>query len=298
MDKLEYIARQISRARKKPYEHYVVTRIWHLLNDLSIKFVTQQYVKRPEGRALTDMFFPQLKIHIEVDEGFHKKQFDWDKLRQADIINATGHEVIRVDVTKDINTVNQKIDEIINKLKNKKKSLSNFKPWDLEAEINPQTYIDKGFIDLSDDCAFKTMVDAANCFGNNYKPKGIWKGGAKHPYEKDKIIWFPKLYKNKEWNNSISDNEKVITEISAIPEKIQPHFENVLNNQVHKRIVFARVKSPLGDIMYRFKGEYELKTEQSKKENKLIWERISERVSTYPQQRLIVHTANTCKHED
>ena len=102
MDKLEYVAKQISRARKKTYEHYVVTRIWHLLNDLTIKFVTQQYIKRPNGRALTDMFFPQLKIHIEVDEGHHKNQIDWDRLRQADIIDATGHKVLRVDVTKDI----------------------------------------------------------------------------------------------------------------------------------------------------------------------------------------------------
>ena len=286
MDKLEYIARQISRARKKRYEHYVVTRIWHLLNDLSIKFVSQQYVKRPDGRAMTDMFFPQLQIHIEVDEGFHKNQIDWDKLRQVDIINATGHKVLRVDVTNDIKTVNQKIDEIIKELIDKKTSLSDFKPWDLDAETNPRTYIDKGFIDLNDDCAFNTMVDAANCFGNNYKPKGIWKGGAKHPKEEDKIIWFPKLYKNTEWDNSISDDEKTITEISVILEKIQPHIEDVLNNQVHKRIVFARVKSPLGDVMYRFKGEYELNVEQTKKENKLIWERINEKVSTYPQQQI------------
>ncbi|MFO8067398.1 MAG: hypothetical protein R6U11_07440, partial [Bacteroidales bacterium] len=72
MDKLDYIARQLSRARKKRYEHYVTTRIWHLLNDLTIKLVTQQYVKRPEGRALTDIYFPQLQIHIEIDENHHK----------------------------------------------------------------------------------------------------------------------------------------------------------------------------------------------------------------------------------
>lgn len=71
MNQLEYIARQFSRAEKKAFEHYVVTRIWHQLDDTEIKFVTQQYVKRPDGIALTDMYFPQLKVHVEIDEGHH-----------------------------------------------------------------------------------------------------------------------------------------------------------------------------------------------------------------------------------
>ena len=102
MDKLEFITRQLAKAQNKKYEHYVVHRIHTLLNDLRVKFVTQQFVSRPEGRALTDMFFPQLEIHIEVDEGFHKNQIEYDRLREADIINATGHQILRVDVTKDI----------------------------------------------------------------------------------------------------------------------------------------------------------------------------------------------------
>lgn len=280
MNKLEFISRQFSRAEKKRFEHYVVTRIWHLLNDLSIKFVTQQYVSRPDGRALTDMFFPQLHIHIEIDEGHHKKQIELDKLREADIINATGHEILRVDVTKDIDTINNEIAQIVERIKDQKSIVQNFKSWDIEAELNPQTYIDKGFIDLNEDCAFRTMVDAANCFGNTYKPKGIWTGGAGHPKESGKIIWFPKLYKNGEWNNSISNDEKEIREISEIPENARPHIDNILKQQFN-RIVFARVKSPLGDIMYRFKGEYELDRNRTNYTDGLLWRRVSERVKTY-----------------
>lgn len=58
MTKLEYIVKQISKTNKKNYENHVVARIWHGLNCLDIKFTTQQYVKRPEGYALADMFFP------------------------------------------------------------------------------------------------------------------------------------------------------------------------------------------------------------------------------------------------
>jgi very-short-patch-repair endonuclease len=281
MNKLDYISRQFSKAENKRFEHYVVTRIWHLLNDLSIKFTTQQYVTRPDGRALTDMFFPQLELHIEIDEGHHKNQMEFDKLREADIINATGHEILRVDVTKNIETINHEISQIIERVKEKQKVSSNFKDWDINAEQNPLTYIDKGFIDLKDDCAFRTMVDAANCFGNNYKPKGIWKGGAKHTREIGKGIWFPKLYKNGEWNNSISNDETEIREISESPKTVESHIDDILRKGIYKRIVFARVKSPLGDIMYRFKGEYELDKQQTNYTDGLLWKRISERVNTY-----------------
>lgn len=284
MNKLDFITRQFSKAEKKRFEHYVVTRIWHLLDDLSIKFVTQQYVNRSKGKiALTDMFFPQLQIHIEVDEGHHKypTMIDQDKLREIDIVNATGHEICRVDVTNDIETINKNIYQVIEKIKSKKIGTIDFLPWDIEAEINPQTYISKGFIDLKDNCAFKSMVDAANCFGNKFKPKGIWKGSAKHPKESGKLIWFPKLYKNDKWNNSISNDEMEIREICELPEIINPHIDSVIASGFHKRIVFARVKSPLGDIMYRFKGEYELDKDSTNYNTGLLWKRISGRVNTY-----------------
>ena len=59
MDKKEYIIRQLSKTNKKNYENYVITRIWSLLNDLDVKFICQQYVKRPKGCGLADMHFPQ-----------------------------------------------------------------------------------------------------------------------------------------------------------------------------------------------------------------------------------------------
>lgn len=213
MDKLEFIARQFSRAEKKRYEHYVVTRVWHLLDDLSIKFVTQQYVTRPEGRALTDMFFPQFQLHLEIDEGHHKKQINWDKLREADIINATGPEIIRIDVTKSVEEINQAIVEVVTRLRKSKSDKVDFRPWDLEAEQNPKTWIDKGYIDLGDDVAFRTIADGASCFGKYYK--GLQRAGIKHPKESGTLIWFPKLYKNDDWNNRISNDETTIWEIAS-----------------------------------------------------------------------------------
>jgi very-short-patch-repair endonuclease len=281
MNKLEFICRQLSRAENKTFEHYVVTRIWHLLNDTDLKFITQQYVVRPEGRALTDMYFPQLHKHIEIDEGHHKMQIQSDKIREADIINATGHEVLRVDATQSLEGINLTIDNIVTQLKTAKINKVDFTPWDFEAEQNPATYISRGYIDLKDDVAFRTMVDAANCFGNTYKPKGIWTGGAKHPKESGKFIWFPKLYKNGRWNNSISDDENTITEIYLDEKIAQQHVQKAIKDAHIKRIVFARVKSPLGDIMYRFKGEYELDLERTNSTSGIVLKRINQRVRTY-----------------
>ena len=119
MDKKEYIIRQLGRTKNKKYEAYVVTRIIHLLNDFSIKFIAQQYVTRPDGRALTDLFFPQFGLHIEVDEGQHFNQANIkeDKIREADIINATGHEILRIDVTKPFEDINDQINAVVKKLK-------------------------------------------------------------------------------------------------------------------------------------------------------------------------------------
>lgn len=276
MDKLNYITRQLSRTERKRFEHYVISRIWHLLNDLELKFITQQYIIRNESRALTDMYFPQLGIHIEVDEAHHLNQIEQDKLRESDIINATNHTVLRVDTTKGIDEVNKKIDSIIKIIKNSKQQNIKFIPWDLNLEQNPQTYILKGYIDVQDDVAFKNSYLAANCFGHCYT--GFQRAATKHPYEKDKIIWFPKLFANSGWDNKISDDDEMITEKSL---NSPNHTLNILNKPNVNRVVFAKVKSPLGDIMYRFKGEYELDRENSNNEKGLIWRRIKTKVKTY-----------------
>lgn len=293
MTKLEFISRQLAKTQNKKYEHYVVSRIWNLLNDSRVKFITQQYVSRPEGRALTDMYFPQLHLHIEVDEGFHKKQIDADKVREADIINATGHKIFRVDVTKDYEQINNDIDEIVAYIKDEIELSEDFKPWNLDMEQNPQTYINKGYIDIEEDVAFRTMVDAANCFGLNIKPKGIWTGGARHPIEPNTLIWFPKLYENKDWNNQISDDEEVITEMSVTPENVREHIDKVFREKQFTRIVFPRFKSPLGDFMYRFKGKYQLDLEATSYESGFVWRRTATRVKTYsPQNITQAHVEN------
>ncbi|MCF6226814.1 MAG: hypothetical protein L3J22_11025 [Xanthomonadales bacterium] len=283
MDKKEYIIRQLGRTKNKKYEAYVVSRIIHLLDDFSVKFVTQQYVMRPEGRALTDLFFPQLGLHVEVDEGQHfvADNIKADKIREADIVNTTGHEILRVDVTKSFEDINNKIGNIVQRIK-ELKNQSVFVPWDIDSEFSPDTYIKLGYIVVSDNVAFKTIKDACNCFGHNYS--GYQRAGAPHP-DSEVMLWFPKLFPNGEWNNQISDDEEIIFEKNEDAEKAKEHFLSHLNNKKHKqkRIVFAKVKGNLGDTLYRFRGLYKLDTQESNENIGLVWKRIERKVQTYPQ---------------
>lgn len=284
MDKKEYIIRQLGRTKNKKYEVYVVTRIIHLLNDFGIKFVTQQYVTRPEGRALTDLYFPQFGFHIEVDEGQHFNQanIEADKIREADIINATGHEILRIDVTKSFDDINIQVDIAVNKIKSMRQK-SSFNPWDIESEFDSETYIKRGYIDIEDNVAFKTIKDACNCFGNNYT--GYQRAGAPHP-DHNIMLWFPKLFPNGEWDNQISSDEKVITERHEDVTKAKQHVSSHVNNpgkHKHQRIVFAKVRGNLGDVLYRFRGQYQLDVNNSNEKTGLIWRRIKTRVRTYEQ---------------
>jgi len=286
VNKKDYIIKQLGRTKGKHLELYAITRIIHTLDDLDLKFITQQYVSRPGNkRALTDLYFPQLGLHIEIDEPHHLNQQEQDKLRSEDIVNATKHKIERVNMHKDFSIleVNKQIDSIVNLIRKMKNSCSDFKPWDFESEYLPNTYIEKGYIDIKDDVSFRTIKDACNCFGHNYK--GFQGAGTTHP-EKDTMLWFPKLFPNGEWNNQISNDEDTIVERHEDDDKAKEHVKSHINqerNEKHKRIVFAKVKGALGDVLYRFRGLYELCLSDSSERKGLVWKRISIRVRTYPQ---------------
>jgi very-short-patch-repair endonuclease len=279
MDKLLYVCRQLVRSKPKKYEYYVVSRIWHLLDDLSIKFITQQYVIRPAGHALTDMYFPQFGLHVEVDETYHLTQVEKDEMRESDIVHATEHMIRRIKTSEGLEHVNKAVADLVNEIHQLRKSKSDFQPWDIEVEQDPKTYIEKGKISIDDDVAFTHSYLAANCFGHNYR--GYQRGGTIHPKEQNKSIWFPKLYKNAQWNNQIMDNDSKIVEICENHEESKKHIDATLKGNVEHRIVFARVKSPLGEVMYRFKGEFKLNREESNYENGVVWNRSAIEVKTY-----------------
>jgi very-short-patch-repair endonuclease len=192
MDKKEFLLRQIAKTNKKSYENYVVTRVIHRLDDSTIKFITQQYVRRPQKRrALTDLYLPQISFHVEIDEGYHKSIGEADKVREADIIDATGHTIARVDATLPIDELNNSIDGVVKRIREQiqiKRDLQQFEDWNPEKEHNPHAHIEKGYMDSDEDVAFYRHADACNCFGHSYVQ--YQPALARHAIEKELTIWF------------------------------------------------------------------------------------------------------------
>ena len=270
MTKREYIIRQIAKTNKKNYENYVITRIYHLLNRSDVKFITQQYVNRPEGHALTDMYFPQIRLHIEIDEPFHKKQIKLDIHRETDIIQATNHHVSRIKITEDLDSINNQITIVIEQIRAKIKLLEKSKqwvPWDLDKEFNPNYFREKGYLDVKENPAFRKIVDACNCLGQNYK--AVQQAWFKSKIYPSHYLWFPKFYENEEWDNQMSKDGTVITEKCKNSEKYDAWFKNVTSNLV-KRITFPRSVDNLGFRLYRFAGVFETDLESSSLENGVV----------------------------
>jgi len=120
-------------------------------------------------------------------------------------------------------------------------------------------YIEKGYIDLSDDVAFKKIYEACNCFGHSYK--GYQSGGAKHAVESDVLLWFPKFYENNtDWDNQISADGKVITERN----KKSIIFQENDEWSTKRIVVFAHEPDENDKLMYRFKGVFKYDGNQRK----------------------------------
>lgn len=147
-------------------------------------------------------------------------------------------------------------------------------------ERGSQYYIDKGYIDVNDNAEFRTIADASSCFGKKYKM--LQRSYFRHPKESDKRLWFPKLYENGEWSNQISADESVITSKSVIPERNQLEIDKINSLEEYIVVVFARERNSSGNLMYRFKGEYQLDQDSMHHENGHVWRKIENRVKTYP----------------
>ena len=86
--RLHKIVNSLSKIQHKKYELYVLTGIIHGVNNPGIKYMFQQYVRRDEGNhALIDLYLPQFRIAIEVDEPQHYDKYPAiaDKERLEDI---------------------------------------------------------------------------------------------------------------------------------------------------------------------------------------------------------------------
>jgi len=227
-------------------------------------------VSRPEGHALTDMYFPQLMLHVEIDEPFHEKQIELDINRETDIIQATNHEIHRIEIIEDLDSINKHIEDLVNLMRKKIADLeknNSWEAWDIEKEFSPDYYKEKGYLDVKENPAFRRIVDACNCLGQNYE------GAQRAVYEAklypNHYLWFPKFYKNDEWDNRISEDRSTIIVKCKNPTKQEKGFRDD-KFYLAKKITFPRSKDNLGNILYRFAGIFETDMVESSIQNGVV----------------------------
>ena len=291
--KLEYMERLFAKIGKKKTESYVISRIWHQLDDDRVKFVVQQYVRTGKDEyALADLYLPQLNIFIEVNEPFHENNVERDNLRNEKIMDITHSELHTIVCGtgdkndkdkihwKPLDEIHRRITEVVSLIKQRISELGeNFKPWDDVSTLSVEFHRNKGYLKVEDNECLRTVDDVAAVFGTKPKHRGFLRAsGAGVPNKKGWIIWWPNTNHTR-WCNKPSPDGMYIYEYPTKENKSvtqTEHLKQWLAAPEETRVTFLRSEDDLGFCFYRFVGVFRLNRDKSIQENKCVWERVSD----------------------
>ena len=276
--KLDYMERLFAKISKKKTESYVISRIWHQLDDDRVKFVVQQYIRRTQDKyALADLYLPQLNIFIEINEPFHKNNTEVDKIRNEEILNITNSKPIIIDCDNNIQEIHRQVTDVVALIKQRVHEMGdNFQPWDDVSTLSVECHRNKGYLKVDNNECLRTTEDIAEVFGTKAKHRGFLRAsGAAVPNKKNEIIWWPNT-EHHLWYNKLSEDGMFIYEYPKAENKRTAHLKQWLSAPEETRITFLRYKDDLGFCFYRFVGVFNLNKEKSIKENKCVWERVSD----------------------
>ena len=287
--KLEYMERLFAKIGKKKTESYVISRIWHQLDDGRVKFVVQQYIRRTQDKyALADLYLPQLNIFIEINEPFHKNNVEIDKVRNEEIINKTHSELHIIDCGfivkgknekdeihwKTLDEIHRQVTDVVKLIRQRISELGeNFKPWDDANTLSVEYHRNKGYLKVEDNECLRTTEDVAAVFGTKVKHRGFLRASGAGIGE-NIIVWWPNT-EHRLWHNELSEDGMFIYEYPKAEDKRAAHLAQ-WKESTQTRVTFLRYKDDLGFCFYRFVGVFRLNRDKSIRENKCIWERVSD----------------------
>ena len=280
--KLEYMERLFAKISKKKTESYVISRIWHQLDDDRVKFVVQQYIRRTQDKyALADLYLPQLNIFIEINEPYHKDENgvlrEIDRIRNEEILSVTHSRPIVIDCDCDIQEIHRQVTDVVSRIKQRILELGeNFKPWNDANTLSVKYHRNKGYLKVEDNECLCTTEDVAAVFGTKPKHRGFLRAsGAAVPNKKHEIVWWPNT-EHRLWHNELSEDGMFIYEYPKAEDKRAVHLKQWLAAPEETRVTFLRYKDDLGFCFYRFVGVFRLNRDKSIRENKCVWERVSD----------------------
>ncbi|MDX2067058.1 MAG: hypothetical protein SFV55_01465 [Haliscomenobacter sp.] len=122
--KFDHYIAQLHRSLYKKHENFIINSFFQDPRLIELQPLTQHFVKRTDGEgkyALIDLYYPQIKVAIEIDEWHHNAEKD--AKRQADIegnIKASFERIsIDADNTLQGDVILEKIEAIKQKLLDK-----------------------------------------------------------------------------------------------------------------------------------------------------------------------------------
>ena len=280
-DKTEYILSTLKKLQHKAEEQYVISRILHKLDDLSIEFVCQQYLVPDEDSYLLDLFFPQFQIFVEVNErghasasGIYKDEKRNKKIQEKFgllpiVIKTYGEDRQLLEISE----INKQVDEFVDTLRTQKQNLmreGKFVPWDYDIKFNPEHHARHGVLKVEADVTLETQSDVLRMFGQSYK---AWQKGAWDWKGTEFDVWFPKFFKSSAWVNKYAEDGTTIIE-----QKLDGGKAYDFTNKKRKRVVFPHFKDQFGNRYYKFVGVYEIDDANSG-EYKIVHKLISKSIN-------------------
>ena len=314
-----YIANTFKRTNRKVYENYVITGVWHRLRAKGILLepVTQQYVRRPNGYALLDLFFPALNLSVECDEGYHLGQAEADQERTLDVIAALKKDplraisVLRAEPFEELRVacaetpsenarpvfltladIDNQIAEVVEKIEQKWRSCGS-PTWDARKPL--EKLRETGCLRITDRWVFRTHEEVYSGF-NLPNPKD------QHPFKRipgrdDVEICHQKLtvqgVPEEKWLNVLSEDGKTLIEKepdSGLGNRAENGWRKLKQRLVDRkefhRIIFGKTYDFFGSSGYVFLGQYKLAAANLNSPRHLVWERIKDEVKireVYPE---------------
>lgn len=114
-----------------------------------------------------------------------------------------------------------------------------------------EALIEKGRLSVSDRELFRTHVEVSRLFGKDYKGHQA----ATIRLDSTTEVWFPKMYDNGDWENSLSDDGRTIT-MRHVPGG--DYGSAMQSGQVRRTVItFGQMKPTTGPKYYVFLGVFE-----------------------------------------
>ena len=296
MDKLKFILAQYRRTFGKVYENYCIERIINRINNPELIFITQKMFRRSNGGntgsygiALADLYFPQLKLTVEIDESHHKNNEGRDAARRDDILDKISklHSIVpfepeekRIIVyDQDLDSINRQIDDVVELINERIQELPLLK-WIF---LTPDEIIARKKIDTKTEVSFRTIYEVSRLFNKGYKP------GCQRCYfkvEENAWCWCPKLIVADiptpvKYSNEITLDEKIIYESHKDPSENDAFVQecyNTPNMEDVVRYVFGYYQTESGTYAYVFKGAYKFDFDESRRKNKRAWVKFKDEI--------------------